>query len=191
MNVTVLREILNICPKVSGKEFDESPNEEEALSFIHELSFYREISDGGGGELGGRGCDNMYSENMHWSSSLNLKSMEEEEVPLVDGVFEGALGALEDEEDGEASRFDIQREDHHFVQKKWECRMVGNQEVVRDRVLAREAPLSSSSSPWERESDEFVLNHDGEKNDAIVISWKSNLTIKSRMKRRTIGSLIS
>ncbi|GJT02413.1 hypothetical protein Tco_0823582 [Tanacetum coccineum] len=75
--------------------------------------------------------------------------MEEEEVSLVDGVFEGALGALalemechgglwwliEDEEDGEvvriaeASWFDVRIEDHHFVQKKRECRMVGNREV--------------------------------------------------------------
>ncbi|GKA18032.1 hypothetical protein Tco_0697869 [Tanacetum coccineum] len=31
------REILNICPKVSGKAFDEPPTEEEALSFITSL----------------------------------------------------------------------------------------------------------------------------------------------------------
>ncbi|GKB13083.1 hypothetical protein Tco_0847006 [Tanacetum coccineum] len=42
-NVEVLREILNICPKVSGKEFDESPIEEEALSFIRELGHSGEI----------------------------------------------------------------------------------------------------------------------------------------------------
>ncbi|GJT87560.1 hypothetical protein Tco_1069277 [Tanacetum coccineum] len=43
MNVEVFREILNICPKVLGKEFDEPPTEEEALSFIHELSHSGEI----------------------------------------------------------------------------------------------------------------------------------------------------
>ncbi|GJX37919.1 hypothetical protein Tco_0251222 [Tanacetum coccineum] len=37
MNVEAFREILNICPKVSGKAFDEPPTEEEALSFIREL----------------------------------------------------------------------------------------------------------------------------------------------------------
>ncbi|GJR21527.1 hypothetical protein Tco_0970054 [Tanacetum coccineum] len=103
--------------------------------------------------------------------------------------------------------------------------------VVGDGVLAREAPSSSSSSPWRDEihgydgrrsrkvdmiwsfgflgvckrtkilfvceygldiewnskdlteflkgkSDEFVLNHEGDKNDARVISLKSDLTIK-------------
>nr|GFA22951.1 hypothetical protein [Tanacetum cinerariifolium] len=36
-------EILNIGPKIPGKEFDEPPSEEEALSFILELSHSREI----------------------------------------------------------------------------------------------------------------------------------------------------
>ncbi|GKC75630.1 putative reverse transcriptase domain-containing protein, partial [Tanacetum coccineum] len=39
----VFREILNICPKVPGKAFDEPPTEEEALSFIRELGHTREI----------------------------------------------------------------------------------------------------------------------------------------------------
>ncbi|GJS47661.1 retrovirus-related pol polyprotein from transposon TNT 1-94 [Tanacetum coccineum] len=43
VNVEVLREILNICPKVPGKEFDEPPTEEEALSFIRELGHSGEI----------------------------------------------------------------------------------------------------------------------------------------------------
>ncbi|GJW60691.1 hypothetical protein Tco_0110026 [Tanacetum coccineum] len=43
MNVEVLKEILNICPKVLGKEFDEPPTEEEALSFICELGHSGEI----------------------------------------------------------------------------------------------------------------------------------------------------
>ncbi|GKC74631.1 hypothetical protein Tco_1120514 [Tanacetum coccineum] len=37
MNVEVFREILNICPKISGQEFDEPLSEEETLSFIKEL----------------------------------------------------------------------------------------------------------------------------------------------------------
>ncbi|GJX93145.1 hypothetical protein Tco_0347731 [Tanacetum coccineum] len=36
-------EILNICPKVLGKEFDEPPTKDEALSFIRELGYSREI----------------------------------------------------------------------------------------------------------------------------------------------------
>ncbi|GKB02047.1 hypothetical protein Tco_0830091 [Tanacetum coccineum] len=34
VNVELFREILNICPKVPGKSFDEPPTEEEPLSFI-------------------------------------------------------------------------------------------------------------------------------------------------------------
>ncbi|GJW06258.1 putative reverse transcriptase domain-containing protein [Tanacetum coccineum] len=43
VNVEVLREILNICPKVSSKEFDEPPTKEEALSFIRKLGYSEEI----------------------------------------------------------------------------------------------------------------------------------------------------
>ncbi|GKC47987.1 hypothetical protein Tco_1065709 [Tanacetum coccineum] len=43
VNVEVFREILNICPKVPGKAFDEPPTEEEALSFIRELGHAGEI----------------------------------------------------------------------------------------------------------------------------------------------------
>ncbi|GJR17572.1 hypothetical protein Tco_0966099 [Tanacetum coccineum] len=43
MNVEVFREILNICPNVPGKEFDEPPTEEEALSFICKLGHSKEI----------------------------------------------------------------------------------------------------------------------------------------------------
>nr|GEV29695.1 hypothetical protein [Tanacetum cinerariifolium] len=43
VNVKVLREILNICLKIPGKEFDEPPSKEEALSFIRELSHTGEI----------------------------------------------------------------------------------------------------------------------------------------------------
>nr|GFB09756.1 hypothetical protein [Tanacetum cinerariifolium] len=34
INVKVFKEILNICLKISGKEFDEPPSEEESLSLI-------------------------------------------------------------------------------------------------------------------------------------------------------------
>ncbi|GJS01821.1 hypothetical protein Tco_0318329 [Tanacetum coccineum] len=43
VNVEVFRDILNICPKVLGKAFDEPPTEEEALSFIYELGHTGEI----------------------------------------------------------------------------------------------------------------------------------------------------
>ncbi|GJY11325.1 hypothetical protein Tco_0379510 [Tanacetum coccineum] len=43
VNVEVFREILNICPKVPGKAFDEPPTEEEALSFIRKLGHTGEI----------------------------------------------------------------------------------------------------------------------------------------------------
>ncbi|GJY82910.1 hypothetical protein Tco_0496286 [Tanacetum coccineum] len=36
-------DILNICPRILGQEFDEPPTEEEALSFIHELGHSGEI----------------------------------------------------------------------------------------------------------------------------------------------------
>ncbi|GKE68800.1 hypothetical protein Tco_1526872 [Tanacetum coccineum] len=42
-NVEVFRDIHNICPRISSQEFDESPTEEEALSFIRELGHSREI----------------------------------------------------------------------------------------------------------------------------------------------------
>nr|GEU92128.1 hypothetical protein [Tanacetum cinerariifolium] len=44
VNVEVFREILNICPKVPGKSFDEPPTEEEVVAFIHELGHTREIT---------------------------------------------------------------------------------------------------------------------------------------------------
>ncbi|GJU92111.1 hypothetical protein Tco_1304534 [Tanacetum coccineum] len=43
VNVEVFRDILNICPKVPGKAFDEPPTEKEALSFIRELGHSRKI----------------------------------------------------------------------------------------------------------------------------------------------------
>ncbi|GKD11129.1 hypothetical protein Tco_1190814 [Tanacetum coccineum] len=43
VNVEVFREILNICPRILGQEFDEPPSEEEALSFIRELGHSGEI----------------------------------------------------------------------------------------------------------------------------------------------------
>ncbi|GJS00655.1 hypothetical protein Tco_0317163 [Tanacetum coccineum] len=43
VNVEVFRDILNICPRILGQEFDEPPTEEEALYFIHELGHSVEI----------------------------------------------------------------------------------------------------------------------------------------------------
>nr|GEW53540.1 hypothetical protein [Tanacetum cinerariifolium] len=43
VNVKVCREILNICLKIPGQQFDEPPSEEEALSFIRTLGHSREI----------------------------------------------------------------------------------------------------------------------------------------------------
>ncbi|GJR70506.1 putative reverse transcriptase domain-containing protein [Tanacetum coccineum] len=43
VNVKVFRDILNICLRILGQEFDEPPSEEEALSFIPELGHSREI----------------------------------------------------------------------------------------------------------------------------------------------------
>ncbi|GJZ54854.1 hypothetical protein Tco_0610047, partial [Tanacetum coccineum] len=43
MNVEVFREILNICHRIPGQEFDEPPSKEEALSFIRELGHSGEI----------------------------------------------------------------------------------------------------------------------------------------------------
>ncbi|GKD09062.1 hypothetical protein Tco_1188747, partial [Tanacetum coccineum] len=43
VNVEVFREILNICPRISGQEFDEPLTEEEALSFICKLGHSGEI----------------------------------------------------------------------------------------------------------------------------------------------------
>ncbi|GKG17600.1 hypothetical protein Tco_0362557 [Tanacetum coccineum] len=37
------QEILNICPKIPGQEFDEPPFKEETLSFIRELGHSGEI----------------------------------------------------------------------------------------------------------------------------------------------------
>ncbi|GKB10423.1 hypothetical protein Tco_0844346 [Tanacetum coccineum] len=43
VNVEVFKDILNICPRIQGQEFDEPPTEEEALSFIRELGHSGEI----------------------------------------------------------------------------------------------------------------------------------------------------
>ncbi|GJU30987.1 hypothetical protein Tco_1174576 [Tanacetum coccineum] len=43
MNFEEFREILVICPRNLGKEFDKPPTEEETLSFIRELGYSREI----------------------------------------------------------------------------------------------------------------------------------------------------
>ncbi|GJT12554.1 hypothetical protein Tco_0859596 [Tanacetum coccineum] len=119
-----------------------------------------------------------------------------------------------------ASRFDARREDHYFVQKKWEFRMndvFGFDFAVRANMLKLKKLMNFFRSrkvdmiwsfgflgvckrtkilfvceygldiEWNSKdlteflkgkSDEFVLNHEGDKNDARVISLKSDLTIK-------------
>ncbi|GKA76657.1 retrovirus-related pol polyprotein from transposon TNT 1-94 [Tanacetum coccineum] len=43
VNVEVFKDILNICPRIPGQEFDEPLTEEEAISLIQELGHSREI----------------------------------------------------------------------------------------------------------------------------------------------------
>nr|GEX16896.1 hypothetical protein [Tanacetum cinerariifolium] len=43
VNFEVFRDILNICPRIQGQEFNEPPTKVEALSFILELGHFREI----------------------------------------------------------------------------------------------------------------------------------------------------
>nr|GEW25123.1 hypothetical protein [Tanacetum cinerariifolium] len=43
VNVVMFEEILNMCPMISGQEFDKPLTEEEALSFIREIGHSREI----------------------------------------------------------------------------------------------------------------------------------------------------
>ncbi|GJQ94276.1 hypothetical protein Tco_0005415 [Tanacetum coccineum] len=43
VNGEVFRDILNICPRIPGQEFEEPLTKEEALSFIRELGHYGEI----------------------------------------------------------------------------------------------------------------------------------------------------
>ncbi|GKA01610.1 hypothetical protein Tco_0674275 [Tanacetum coccineum] len=43
VNAEVFKDILNICPRVPGQEFDEPPTEEEALSFIRKLGHSGQI----------------------------------------------------------------------------------------------------------------------------------------------------
>ncbi|GKB37870.1 hypothetical protein Tco_0882812 [Tanacetum coccineum] len=43
VNVKVFKDILNICPRIQGQEFDETPTKEKALSFICELGHSGEI----------------------------------------------------------------------------------------------------------------------------------------------------
>ncbi|GKE81175.1 hypothetical protein Tco_1551175, partial [Tanacetum coccineum] len=65
VNVEVLREILSICPKAPGKEFDELPTKEEALSFICELGHSGEISDDGKDDDDANDDDNQEGDDMN------------------------------------------------------------------------------------------------------------------------------
>ncbi|GJW21304.1 hypothetical protein Tco_0031926 [Tanacetum coccineum] len=165
--------------------------------------------------------------------------MEDEEVPLVDSVFEGALGELNDvdfwsfesfrngsssrchgglwwlienEEDDEVS-VDVRREVSSFLlEESRKHHIVGMREVgeefrsrkigmiwsfsvlrvckstkilfVCEDGLAIEWNFENLTELLERKSDEFILNHEGDKNDARVILLKSDLTIKVQNKAR-------
>nr|GFA25030.1 hypothetical protein [Tanacetum cinerariifolium] len=142
--------------------------------------------------------------------------MEDEEVPLVDGVFEGALGslalemeALVDAIENDVFAFDgavrfntlkLKKLMNFFRSRKvgmmWSfgflevCKRTKIPFVCEDG-LAIEWNSKDLTELFKGESDEFVLNHEGDKNEAEVISLKSDLTIKLQNKRGIIGSLIS
>ncbi|GJW31543.1 hypothetical protein Tco_0051575 [Tanacetum coccineum] len=66
-------------------------------------------------KMGGSG--DIYGGNL-----LEENGLEMEEFELVWDFPKSVQAFL-------ASRVNVRREDHHFVQKKWECRMVGNREI--------------------------------------------------------------
>ncbi|GJY90254.1 hypothetical protein Tco_0505450, partial [Tanacetum coccineum] len=104
-------------------------------------------SDGGGGELGGGGCESMCSIWRVVEGTLR-------EEMLVSQVLIGTLGALQFG-GGEgtlgggdvASQFDVRREAHHFVQKKWECPIVGNREFWNSPSDDLDSTLKAVLSP--------------------------------------------
>ncbi|GJZ81771.1 hypothetical protein Tco_0646765, partial [Tanacetum coccineum] len=57
------------------------------------------------------------------------------------------------------------------------CKIIKISSVCEDG-LAVEWNFEDLTELCERESDEFVLNHEGDKNESGVISLKSDLTIK-------------
>ncbi|GKA10806.1 hypothetical protein Tco_0690239 [Tanacetum coccineum] len=77
------------------------------------------------------------------------------------GCHGGLWWLIEDEEDGEVSPYVKIEEIDEFLQD-----------------LTSEWDYEDLTKLLERECDEFVLNHEGDKNDARVISLKSDLTIK-------------
>ncbi|GJV15224.1 hypothetical protein Tco_1360547 [Tanacetum coccineum] len=81
VNVDVFRTILDICSRVEGVNFTDVPDDDTTLVFLIKLCY-----------KGGEG-DGV----LNWTSSgvIGERSIKDEEVSLVDGVLEGALGALE------------------------------------------------------------------------------------------------
>nr|GEU73984.1 copia protein [Tanacetum cinerariifolium] len=128
-------------------------------------------SDGGSGELDGRGCESMYSIFGNGSSS---------------GCHGGLWWLIEDEEDGEVNQH-VEKLMNFFRSRK--IGMIWNFSVLRvckstkisfvcEDGLAIEWNSENLTELLKRKSDEFVLNHEGDKNDARVILLKSDLTIK-------------
>ncbi|GKA83636.1 hypothetical protein Tco_0805231 [Tanacetum coccineum] len=106
--------------------------------------------------------------------------MEDEEVAMVDGVFEGAFGAL-----GDKTWFGNESSSGCHGGLWWLIMDEEEDEVVRTKIpfvcedgLAIEWNSENLTELLERKSDEFVLKHEGDKNNSGGISLKSDLTIK-------------
>nr|GEV72381.1 reverse transcriptase domain, reverse transcriptase zinc-binding domain protein [Tanacetum cinerariifolium] len=95
----------------------------------------------------------------------------------------GSSSHQRDDDEDDATRFDIRRDDHHFVPKKWECRMVGNREV-RESL----AELPNSSLKPLKIFDKWIADPDLA--DTISNSWASpqdplsaDLILKNKLKK--------
>nr|GEV07232.1 putative ribonuclease H-like domain-containing protein [Tanacetum cinerariifolium] len=134
--------------------------------------------------------------------------MEEEEVSLVDGVFEGALRVLEDEEDGEVNliwqksdifafddavrvnTLELKKLMTFFKSRKFTViwsfgllRLCKSTKIpfISEEGLAIDWNSKNLTELLKRESDEFVLNLEGDKNDSRVISLKELSTAKQKL----------
>nr|GEU83896.1 hypothetical protein [Tanacetum cinerariifolium] len=118
-------------------------------------------------------------EESKMSLELLKLSMEEEEVSLVDDVFEDALGALDEDPRYDGRRLK-RRSDMLFYDH------FGVDELVLEQVDSRLVQRHSKChcQERERESGKFILNHKGDKIDSGIISLKGDLTIKVQNKTR-------
>ncbi|GJW62995.1 hypothetical protein Tco_0114879 [Tanacetum coccineum] len=131
---------------------------------------------GGGGEFGGGGCESMYSIFGNGSSSGCHGGLwwliENEKMVVGDGV-------LAQEATSSSSLSPWSRE----VGMIWSFSVLGVCKSTKilficEYGLTSEWDSKDLTELLERKSDEFVLNHEGDKNDVGVIFLKSNLTIK-------------